>query len=70
VKKRLVKLFKTSAKLALLVGLGVGGWYAYNYYMPAEEEDGLGELPTAVAAVRDITVSVQATGVLQPIKIV
>jgi len=70
VKKRLVKLSKTSAKLALLVGLGVGGWYAYNYYMPAEEEDGLGELPTAVAAVRDITVSVQATGVLQPIKIV
>ena len=69
-KKRLIKLIKTSVKLALLGGLAVGGWYAYRIYMPTEEDDGLGELPTAIVAVRDITVSVEATGVLRPIKIV
>ena len=69
-KKRLLKLLKTTVKLAMIVGLGIGGWYAYQYYVPQEEDDGLGELPTAIAEVRDITVSVQATGVLQPIKIV
>ena len=69
-KKPLIKLLKTTLKLALLAGLAIGGWYVYGYYMSAEEEDPLGELPTATAAVRDITVSVQATGVLQPIKIV
>jgi len=70
VKKGLIKLLKTLVKLVLVVGIGVGGWYAYGYYMPEEEDDGLGELPTAVAAVRDITVSVQATGVLRPVKII
>ncbi len=69
-KKRLIKLIKTSVKLALLVTLGVGAWYAYRIYMPTEEDDGLGEMPMAIAAVRDITVSVEATGVLRPIKIV
>lgn len=68
--KRLFKVLKTSVKLAVLVGLGVAAWYAYAYYVPEEEDDGLGALPTATAEVRDITVSVQATGVLQPIKIV
>jgi len=70
VKKPLIKLLKNTFKLALLIALGAGAWYAYNVYMPAEEEDGLGALPSAVAEVRDITVSVQATGILQPIKIV
>jgi len=70
VKKRLIKFLKTSVKLALVVGLAVGGWYAYTTYNVTEEEDGLGELPTVVAMVRDITVSVQATGVLRPIKVV
>ena len=60
-KKRLIKLIKTSVKLALLAGLGVGAWYAYGIYTPTEEDDGLGELPTAIAVVRDITVSVEAT---------
>ena len=69
-KKRLIKLIKTSVKLAVLVSLVVGGWYAYRIYMPTEEDDGLGELPTAIAAVRDIIVSVEATGVLRAIKIV
>ncbi len=70
VKKRLGKLFKTTAKLVLLVGLGVAAWYGYQAYSPVEEDDGLGSLPVAVAETRDITVSVQATGVLRPIKIV
>ena len=70
VKKRLLKILKSAVKLVLVLGLGVAGWYAYNIYVPAEEEDGLGELPTAAAEVKDITVSVQATGVLQPIKVV
>jgi HlyD family secretion protein len=70
VKKRLIKLLKTSVKLALVVAMGVGGWYAYGYYVPVEEEDGLGALPTAVAEVRDITVSVQANGVLRPVKVI
>jgi len=69
-KKRLLKLLRTTVKLAIIVGLGFAGWYAYQYYLPHEEEDGLGELPTAIAEVRDITVSVQATGVLRPIKVV
>lgn len=70
VKKSLMKLIKTSVKLAVLVGLGAGAWYAYQIYIPVEEDDGLGELPTVISEVRDITVSVEATGVLQPIKIV
>lgn len=69
-KKPLQKLLRTMVKVAILAGLVVGGWYAYVYYLPAEEETGLGELPAAVATVRDITVSVEATGVLEPIKIV
>ena len=70
VKKRLVKTLKTLVKATLVVGLGAAAWYGYQSYAPAEEEDGLGELPVAVAAMNDITVSVQATGVLQPIKVV
>lgn len=67
---KLLKLLKLTLRLAIIAGLGVAGWYAYQYYVPQEFEDPLGELPTAVAEVRDITVSVQATGVLQPIKVV
>ena len=69
-KKRLIKLVKMSVKLAVLVGLGVSAWYAYQIYIPVEEDDGLGELPTAISVIRDITMSVEATGVLQPITIV
>ncbi|MFQ5742510.1 MAG: efflux RND transporter periplasmic adaptor subunit [Acidobacteriota bacterium] len=67
--KKLRKLLKTTVKLALFVGLVGGAYYGYTVYT-AEEEEGPGDLPTAQAAVRDITVSVSATGVLQPIKIV
>ena len=70
-RKRLVKLLKTTVKLAVLVGLVYGGYFAYTtYYAPEEEEDLLGALPTATAEVRDIVVSVSATGVLQPVRIV
>ncbi len=68
--KQLIKLFKLTLKLAVLVGISVGGWYVYQYYVPVEEDDGLGQLPTVLAEYRDITVSVQAIGVLQPIRII
>jgi HlyD family secretion protein len=70
-RKRLIKLLKTTVKLVVFAGLVYGGYFAYTtYYSPAEEEDTLGALPTAVAEVRDIVVSVSATGVLQPVRIV
>jgi HlyD family secretion protein len=70
VRKGLIKLVKISVKLAVLLGLGIGAWYAYQIYIPVEEDDGLGELPTAISAIRDITMSVEAIGVLRPITIV
>ena len=69
-RKGLIKLVKTSVKLVVLVGLGISAWYAYQIYIPAEEDDGLGELPTAISAIRDIIMSVEAIGVLRPITIV
>ena len=69
-RKGLIKLVKISVKLAVLLGLGIGAWYAYQIYIPVEEDDGLGELPTAISAIRDITMSVEAIGVLRPITIV
>ena len=68
--KALKKLMRKLATLAVLAGLVGGGYYAYTYYNAEEVEEGLGELPTVVAEVRDITVSVSATGVLEPIRIV
>lgn len=68
--KALKKLFATTLKLVIFVGLVGGGYYAYQVYSAEIEEEELGELPTVVAAVRDITVSVSATGVLRPVKIV
>lgn len=70
-KRRILRLLKSTAKLVVFFALCVAGYYAYTMYVnPPEEEQGFGELPTAVAEVRDITVSVSATGVLQPIRIV
>jgi HlyD family secretion protein len=68
--KTLKKLLATTLKLVVFVGLVGGGYYAYQVYSAEVEEEELGELPTVVAAVRDITVSVSATGVLRPVKIV
>ncbi len=68
--KALKKLFGTTLKLVLLVGLAGGTYYAYQQYTAEAEDEDLGELTTVVAEVRDITVSVSATGVLQPVRIV
>lgn len=68
--KTLKKLLATTVKLVIFAGLLGGGYYAYQQYGAEVEEDPLGELPTVVSDVRDITVSVSATGVLQPVKVV
>jgi len=69
-KRQIFRALKSLGKLAVFIGIAVGGYYAYTYYNAEEVEEGLGELPTAVVEVRDITVSVSATGVLEPIKVV
>jgi len=68
--KALKKLLATTFKLVIFIGVIGGGYYAYQRYTTEIEEEELGELPTVIAAVRDITVSVSATGILQPVKIV
>ncbi len=68
--KALKKLLVTTLKLVIFAGLAGGGYYAYQAYSAEIEDEERGELPTVVAAVRDITVSVSATGVLRPVKIV
>ena len=65
----LKKLLATTFKLVIFIGVIGGGYYAYQRYTTEIEEEELGELPTVIAAVRDITVSVSATGILQPVKI-
>ena len=66
----LKKLLATTFKLVIFIGVIGGGYYAYQRYTTEIEEEELGELPTVIATVRDITVSVSATGILQPVKIV
>lgn len=68
--RALKKLLATTFKLMIFIGVIGGGYYAYQRYTTEIEEEELGELPTVIAAVRDITVSVSATGILQPVKIV
>ena len=68
--RALKKLLATTFKLVIFIGVIGGGYYAYQRYTTEIEEEELGELPTVIAAVRDITVSVSATGILQPVKIV
>lgn len=68
--KTLKKLLSTALKLVVFAGILGGGYYAYLQYGVEAEQDELGQLPTVVSDVRDITVSVSATGVLQPVKIV
>lgn len=68
--KAFKRLLATTLKLVIFIGLAGGGYYAYQMYSMEIEEEELGELPTVVAVVRDITVSVSATGVLRPVKIV
>ena len=68
--RALKKLLATTFKLVIFIGVIGGGYYAYQRYTIEIEEEELCELPTVIAAVRDITVSVSATGILQPVKIV
>jgi HlyD family secretion protein len=69
-KRQVFRALKSLTKLVLFIAVCIAGYYAYTYYNAEEVEEGLGELPTAVAEVRDITVSVSATGVLEPIKVI
>ena len=66
----LKKLLAATFKLVIFIGVIGGGYYAYQRYTTEFEEEELSELPTVIAAVRDITVAVSATGILQPVKIV
>jgi len=68
--KALKKLIRKLATLAVLVGLVGGGYYAYTYYNADAQADEQEVLLTVQAEVRDITVTVTATGVLQPVRIV
>jgi HlyD family secretion protein len=68
--KALKKLMRKLATVAVLAGLVGGGYYAYTYYNADAQADEQEELLTVQAEVRDITVSVTATGVLQPVRIV
>jgi len=68
--RALKRLLATTVKLVIFVGLVGGAYYAYQQYTIEIADEELGELPTVLAEVRDITVSVSATGVLQPVKIV
>ena len=66
----LKKLLAVTFKLVIFIGVIGGGYYSYQRYTTELEEEELSELPTVIAAVRDITVAVSATGILQPVKIV
>ena len=66
----LKKLLAATFKLVIFIGVIGGGYYAYQRYTSELEEEEVRELPTVIATVRDITVSVSATGILQPVKIV
>ena len=68
--KALKKLMRKLATLAVLAGLVGGGYYAYTYYNADAQADEQEVLLTVRAEVRDITVTVTATGVLQPVRIV
>jgi HlyD family secretion protein len=68
--KALKKLMRQLATLAVLAGIVGGGYYAYTYYNTDAQADEQQELLTVQPEVRDITVTVTATGVLQPVRIV
>jgi HlyD family secretion protein len=68
--KSAVKILKRFVTLAIVAGGSYYGWGYYQAQQAAEEEQSMGEVPTRSASVRDITVSVSATGTLQPVRIV
>lgn len=68
--KTLKKILQRVVWTAVLV---VGAYYGWQYWQArsaAQEEQGIGEVPTQAVTVSDITVSVSANGVLRPVKIV
>lgn len=64
------KILKRVVTLAVLVAVGYFGWMYYESRNAEEEEASIGRIPTQEASVRDITVSVSATGVLRPVRII
>lgn len=68
--KKAVELLKRLVTLAVLAGVAYYGWGYYLAQQAAEEDQSLGEVPTRPASIRDITVSVSATGTLRPVRIV
>jgi HlyD family secretion protein len=65
---------RTLRRIVTGVVLAAGGyaaWHAWHWWRPVDGDGGaLGQIPTAVATERDIVVSVSATGLLQPVRIV
>ncbi len=68
--KIVLNVLRRLASLAVIAGLAYGGWVGYGRLTAEKEESGLGEVPMGKAEVRDITVTVSATGVLRPVRIV
>ena len=68
--KKAVQFLKRLVTLAVVAGAAYYGWGYYQAQQAAVEEQSLGEVPTRPAAIRDITVSVSATGTLRPVRIV
>ena len=68
--KTVIKLSKRVVTLAIAAMVGYFGWMYWQERQSTEEEEGLGEVPTQMAEIRDITVSVSATGTLRPVRIV
>lgn len=66
-------LKKWLKRIVWLAVLAAGGYYGWNWYEARNDEQqsqGIGQVPTEAAAVRDITVSVSANGVLRPVRII
>jgi len=68
--KKAVRFLKRVVVLAVVAGAAYYGWGYYQAQQAAVEEQSVGEVPTRPAAIRDITVSVSATGTLRPVRIV
>lgn len=64
------KTLKRVVTLAVLAAVGWFGWVYWESRTAEEEQASLGQVPTQEASVRDITVSVSATGTLRPVRIV
>lgn len=68
--KALRKWLKRVVWLAVLTAGAYYGWGWYQAQSAEEEQASIGQVPTEQAAMRDITVSVSANGVLRPVRII